>query len=42
MKQSDWLKIRSGCDILIYVAWQGGGGGGGGVGGEGVRRVSVQ
>ena len=23
IKQSDWLKIRSGRDILIYSAWQG-------------------
>ena len=23
IKQSDWLKIRSGCGILIYSAWQG-------------------
>ena len=23
IKQSDWLKIRNGCGILIYSAWQG-------------------
>ena len=23
IKESDWLKIRSGCAILIYSAWQG-------------------
>ena len=23
IKQSDWLKIRNGCGILVYSAWQG-------------------